>query len=440
STVTLAGAMSGSTTADASGNYTFGNLVNGAYTVTPSKIGFAFAPVSQNVTVNGANVSNVNFTASSTTFSLSGTITNGAGSIISLSGGAGSTTADSSGNYIFNNLANGTYTVTPSKTGLVFSPPSQNVTINGASVSGVNFSASSVPTFSLSGTITGGAGATVTLSGAGTGSTTANASGSYSFSGLVNGTYTVTPSKTGLTFTPSSQNATISGANVSGVNFTAKGISLDTSVFKDQSTNNTKVISPSFSTTRSSELLLAFIGADRLSASSNTSVSSVTGAGLTWALVKRTNTQNGTAEIWRAFAVSPLTNVTVTATLNQSVQSSLTVLSFSGVDTTGTNGSGAIGASGGGNAQSGAPTATLVTTRNNSWVFGVGVDYDNPTARTVGANQSLVHQFLSPSGDTYWVQMQNNPTPLSGTSVVVNDTAPTADRYNLSICAVQPAP
>jgi len=118
----------------------------------------------------------------------------------------------------------------------------------------------------------------------------------------------------------------------------------------------------------------------------------------------------------------------------------MTVMSFTGVDPSGTNGSGAIGATGTANASSGAPTASLVTTRNNSWVFGVGNDFDNAIARTPGSGQSLVHQFLAPIGDTYWVQMQNAPTPARGTTVTINDTAPTTDRYNLTICEILPAP
>jgi hypothetical protein len=115
----------------------------------------------------------------------------------------------------------------------------------------------------------------------------------------------------------------------------------------------------------------------------------------------------------------------------------MTVVSFKGVDTTGTNGSGAIGATATSNAKTGAPTASLVTTRNNSWVFGVGNDYDNAIARAAGAGQTVVHQDLTATGDTYWVQMQNSPTPLSGTSVTINDTAPTGDSYNLSLVEVR---
>jgi N-acetylneuraminic acid mutarotase len=54
----------------------------------------------------------------------------------------------------------------------------------------------------------------------------------------------------------------------------------------------------------------------------------------------------------------------------------------------------------------------------------------------VSAGQSLVHQYLTPTGDTYWVQMQSSPTPIAGTTISINDTAPTKDRYNLSIVEV----
>ena len=117
-------------------------------------------------------------------------------------------------------------------------------------------------------------------------------------------------------------------------------------------------------------------------------------------------------------------------------------MTFTGVDTSGTNGSGAIGATGAGNSSGGAPTASLTTTRDGSWIVGVGVDFDGALNRIAGANQTIVHQDLqsSPSAaDTFWVQMQNAPTPLSGTTVTINDTAPATHRYNLSICEVLPA-
>ena len=94
--------------------------------------------------------------------------------------------------------------------------------MNDANVTGVNFTATAIPTYSISGTISpSGNGATVTLSGAASASTTADGSGNYSFAGLANGSYTVTPSKSGFTFSPASAAATVNDANVTGVNFTA---------------------------------------------------------------------------------------------------------------------------------------------------------------------------------------------------------------------------
>jgi hypothetical protein len=120
------------------------------------------------------------------------------------------------------------------------------------------------------------------------------------------------------------------------------------------------------------------------------------------------------------------------------VNSSMTILTFTGAGTTGTNGSGAIGATGSGNNWTGAPTASLVTTQNGSQVFGVGNDWDNAIPRTLGPQQVLIHQYLSPSGDTYWMQGKSAPTVLSGTTVTINDTAPSADQWNLVIVEVLP--
>jgi hypothetical protein len=114
----------------------------------------------------------------------------------------------------------------------------------------------------------------------------------------------------------------------------------------------------------------------------------------------------------------------------------MTVVTFTGSDGAGT--SGGIGATLSASAASGAPTGTITTTRNNSWVFGVGDDWDQAIARTLGPNQTMVHQYLALVGDTYWVQRQNAPTPTSGTNVTINDTAPAADRYDLSIVEVLP--
>jgi len=242
------------------------------------------------------------------------------------------------------------------------------------------------------------------------------------------------------TSTPVTITASYGGVNqTTTLTVTPKSLlAIDKIVSKDSSSNSKTIATAAFTTSASNELLLAFVAADNSGSGTNTTVSSIAGGSLTWTLVKRTNTQRGTAEVWRAFAPAVLTNATVTATLSVSVASSITVATFTGASTSGTGGSGAIGATASANAASGAPSASLTTTQANSWVFGVGNDWDNATARTVPAGQTMVHQYLSTVGDTYWVQSQTAPTPAAGTVVTINDTAPTTDRYNLTIVEVLP--
>src|SRR5919198_190480 len=80
------------------------------------------------------------------------------------------------------------------------------------------------PLFSLSGNISPAgvtAGASVIASGPVTASATVDSYGNYTLNGLPSGTYTVTPSKSGITFSPVSQTVTVSSANVTAVNFNA---------------------------------------------------------------------------------------------------------------------------------------------------------------------------------------------------------------------------
>jgi hypothetical protein len=155
------------------------------------------------------------------TYSISGSAgTSGA----TVTAGSSSATSDGSNNYSISGLAAGTYTVTPSKTNCTFSPASSSVTITASDVTSVNFTAScTTPTYSISGNA-GTSGATVT---AGSSSATSDGSGNYSMSGFAAGTYTVTPSKAGCTFSPVSSNVTITSSNVTA-NFSATCGSGDT--------------------------------------------------------------------------------------------------------------------------------------------------------------------------------------------------------------------
>ena len=84
--------------------------------------------------------------------------------------------------------------------------------------------------FTISGNA-GVAGATVSWSGTASGSTTADGSGNYTTSSLGPGSYTITPSKTGYSFSPSNSSQTITAADITGVNFTATQIVVATPTF-----------------------------------------------------------------------------------------------------------------------------------------------------------------------------------------------------------------
>jgi RHS repeat-associated protein len=102
-------------------------------------------------------------------------------------------------------------------------------------------------------------------------------------------------------------------------------------------------------------------------------------------------------------------------------------------------GAAGVGASAQANSYTGAPTVSLTSTRAGSLVFGAGNDWDNNIARTVGAGQTLIHEFTDTvTGDDSWVQKVSAPTGAVGSAITVNDTAPTGDVWNLVAVEVIP--
>src|SRR5439155_27310319 len=78
---------------------------------------------------------------------------------------------------------------------------------------------------------------------------------------------------------------------------------IDATAWGDQGSARTTVATAAFSTSVKNELLLALVATD-FASGANTTVTGVSGGGLTWQLVVRTNVQAGTSEIWRGFATS----------------------------------------------------------------------------------------------------------------------------------------
>lgn len=239
-TVTLGGAGSGTATTDQYGNYSFGGLATStsAYTVTPSLTGSAFSPSSASVTINGGNAIQ-NFTAVSAPAPPANLAASAGNAQVSLTWTA-STGADSYNVYRSTTSGSG-YSRIGSSIATSYSDPGLvNGTtyyyvvqaVNGAGTSAYSNEANATPQaassiYSISGTVTGTkgaplAGVTMTLSGAAAGTISTDTAGNYSFTGLANGTYTVTPSAVGYRFSPAYKNVTVSGANVTGVNFKGK--------------------------------------------------------------------------------------------------------------------------------------------------------------------------------------------------------------------------
>jgi hypothetical protein len=185
----------------------------------------------------------------------------------------------------------------------------------------------------------------------------------------------------------------------------------------------------SFTTAEAGELLLAFVASDGPSGPARQSAS-VSGAGLTWTLVKRANAQSGDAEIWWAKAPTALSNVTVTSTPAVSgFDQSFTVIAIQMSE--------GIGASAAAGAASGAASISLTTTEEGSLAYAVGNDWDEATARTLGPNQMMLHQYLdTTSGDTFWSQYTGQITGPAGESVTLNDPEPTNDQWNMAAVEV----
>jgi len=75
----------------------------------------------------------------------------------------------------------------------------------------------------ISGTVSGDLkeGITINLTGAATSSTTTDSNGNFSFTNQENGNYTITPYLDGYTFSPTSKDVAVSGASVTGIDFTS---------------------------------------------------------------------------------------------------------------------------------------------------------------------------------------------------------------------------
>ena len=192
-------------------------------------------------------------------------------------------------------------------------------------------------------------------------------------------------------------------------------------------------------TSVANSLLVAFVAADADPAGPNATVIGVTNNGvvpLTWTRAVGTTaaSQLGMAEIWWAYSTSAQSLINVSATLSSVKASSMTVMAFTGADPA-LIGAGRTVAS----ALSGAPSASIVTTRGNSLVFGVGNDFSNGRTMVAGAGQTKINQFVPATNDTYWLQRVTGPVAAAGSTATISDTyaGAMADQWNLVVIEIR---
>lgn len=229
----------GSSTAvltNSNGDYSFTNVVDGNYTITPSLSGTTFSPASKGVTINGADVTQQDFTATPVTRTISGIVTNNSGtpmpSVIMTRTNGANVVTDSKGAYTFPAVPPGTYTIapliTPALQGVTFTPASQGVAVGGSNLTNINFQAS----FTVTGKVVNSSGTglgSILVSRISSGGAVVNvftdANGNYIFMQVRSGSYTIAPQTTtgtaGMTFFPTATSITVKTNNLTNINFSA---------------------------------------------------------------------------------------------------------------------------------------------------------------------------------------------------------------------------
>jgi Concanavalin A-like lectin/glucanases superfamily len=255
----------------------------------------------------------------------------------------------------------------------------------------------------ISGTVSGATtAATVSLSGTLSGTQVTNSSGNYTFPNLVNGSYTITPSQSGYTFSPTSKAVTVSGNNsVSGVNFTATSLLTTKPTINSFTANPTSITSGSSST-------LAWTTTNATSASINQSIGTV--------VVNGSSTVSpSVTTIYTLTATNSAGSITASATVTVQTAGNLpTISSFTATPSSITLGG----------------TSTLAWT--TSGATSLSID------QSVGTVTGTTSTIVTPSVNTTYTLTATNSTGSVTAFVVVmvNSAAPVINSFTASPTAI----
>ena len=204
---------------DVSGAYSLPVSLNWSGTVTPSKTGYTFLPVNRTYTNVIANQPFQDYAPTPINITITGNA-GVAGAILSYVDGTPKTaTADGAGVYTFTVLYNWSGTVTPSLPGYTFAPVDRVYDAVLADQTAQDYVATLTP-YTISGNA-GTPGATLTYTDGVLKTATADVLGNYAMTVTPGWTGTVTPSKSGFAFLPTSMSYTNLLVSQTGQNYTA---------------------------------------------------------------------------------------------------------------------------------------------------------------------------------------------------------------------------
>jgi hypothetical protein len=237
--------------------------------------------------------------------------------------------------------------------------------------------------------------------------------------------------------TPTGGSSAAGGSNVALVVSTGTAPTIATFVSRNSTTPNTIITSPTFAVAANT-LLVAFVSIDGPATTPATPVNqrqnvnsmnnNASAPALTWTRFAQANAQSGDAEVWYAFAPTAHATMTVNAVFRFSGVASMTVVGFTGAANTLAGGASAVLSKATGAA--GNPSLTITTTKANSWVFGVGNDWDSFRTLTPNAANTLVNQSTNAITDTFFTVRATTPQSLAGVPTNVGVTGVGTDRFN----------
>jgi Tol biopolymer transport system component len=213
------------TTTGADGYYTISDLITGTYTITPTALNYAFAPITRTVSVP-PDATGQDFVGELIAYSISGQVLDDTGDplmgvVMATNDGLTATTG-LDGNYLFPEVVAGSYTVTAVLEGYTFTPTMRIVNLPPDAI-GQDF-VGELLTYIIAGRVADADGNSlpgVRISASDAYSATTGQQGYYGIAGVLPGTYTVTASLEGYTFEPSWRTVSVP-PNAMGQYFTGK--------------------------------------------------------------------------------------------------------------------------------------------------------------------------------------------------------------------------